>query len=59
MFLPIDVIKIDQSFVRDMLEDSGDKTIVQGIIALAKAFDLKVVAEGIGAPRKTSPPMRK
>ncbi|MGZ5050089.1 MAG: PAS domain S-box protein [Methylobacter sp.] len=45
--LPIDVIKIDQSFVRDMLEDNGDKTIVQGIIALAKAFDLKVVAEGI------------
>jgi diguanylate cyclase (GGDEF)-like protein/PAS domain S-box-containing protein len=45
--LPIDGIKIDQSFVRDMLEDNGGKTIVQGIIALAKAFDLKVVAEGI------------
>lgn len=45
--LPVDVLKIDQSFVRDMLEDNGDKAIVQGIIALAKAFDRQIVAEGI------------
>jgi diguanylate cyclase (GGDEF)-like protein/PAS domain S-box-containing protein len=45
--LPVDVLKIDQSFVRDMLEDKGDKAIVQGIIALALAFDREVVAEGI------------
>lgn len=45
--LPVNVIKIDQSFVRNMLEDHGDKAIVQGIIALAGAFHLKVVAEGI------------
>lgn len=45
--LPIDVLKIDQSFVRDMLEDKGDKAIVQGIIALARAFDRQTVAEGI------------
>jgi diguanylate cyclase (GGDEF)-like protein/PAS domain S-box-containing protein len=45
--LPVDVLKIDQSFVRDMLEDKGDKAIVQGIIALALAFDRQVVAEGI------------
>lgn len=45
--LPVNVIKIDQSFVRDMLEDNGDRAIVQGIIALAGAFNLKVVAEGI------------
>lgn len=45
--LPVDTLKIDQSFVRDMLEDKGDMAIVQGIIALARAFDRKTVAEGI------------
>jgi diguanylate cyclase (GGDEF)-like protein len=45
--LPVDVLKIDQSFVRDMLEDKGDMAIVQGIIALARAFDRQTVAEGI------------
>jgi diguanylate cyclase (GGDEF)-like protein/PAS domain S-box-containing protein len=45
--LPVDVLKIDQSFVRDMLEDKGDMAIVHGIIALARAFDRQTVAEGI------------
>jgi diguanylate cyclase (GGDEF)-like protein/PAS domain S-box-containing protein len=45
--LPVDSLKIDQSFVRDMLEDKGDMNIVQGIIALAQAFDRQTVAEGI------------
>jgi len=45
--LPVDVLKIDQSFVRDMIEDKGDMAIVQGIIALAQAFDRQTVAEGI------------
>ena len=45
--LPIDVLKIDQSFVRDMLEDKGDMAIVQGIIALARTFNRQTVAEGI------------
>lgn len=45
--LPVDVLKIDQSFVRDMLEDKGDMAIVQGIVALAHAFGLQTVAEGI------------
>ena len=45
--LPVDVLKIDQSFVRDMLEEKGDMAIVQGIIALARAFDRQTVAEGI------------
>jgi len=45
--LPVDVLKIDQSFVRDMLDDKGDMAIVQGIIALANAFGRHTVAEGI------------
>jgi diguanylate cyclase (GGDEF)-like protein/PAS domain S-box-containing protein len=45
--LPVDTLKIDQSFVRDMLFDNGDKAIVLGVIALAKAFDRRTVAEGI------------
>jgi len=45
--LPVDTLKIDQSFVRDMLEDKGDMAIVHGIIALAKAFERNTVAEGI------------
>ncbi|MBU0688188.1 MAG: EAL domain-containing protein [Gammaproteobacteria bacterium] len=45
--LPVDVLKIDQSFVRDMLTDKGDMAIVQGIIGLAHAFKRQIVAEGI------------
>jgi diguanylate cyclase (GGDEF)-like protein/PAS domain S-box-containing protein len=45
--LPVDTLKIDQSFIRDMLQDKGDRAIVQGVIALAKAFDRRTVAEGV------------
>ncbi|MDZ4201778.1 MAG: EAL domain-containing protein [Gallionella sp.] len=45
--LPVDALKIDQSFVRDMLVDKGDHAIVQGVIALADAFERKTVAEGV------------
>lgn len=40
-------IKIDQSFVRDILTDSGAVALVQGIIAMANALHLEVVAEGV------------
>jgi diguanylate cyclase (GGDEF)-like protein len=49
--LQVDTLKIDQSFVRDMLEDKGDMAIVKGIIALAKAFKRHTVAEGIETER--------
>ncbi len=45
--LPVATLKIDQSFIRDMQEGKSDKAMVQGIIALAKAYGLKTVAEGI------------
>ncbi|NHN29516.1 bifunctional diguanylate cyclase/phosphodiesterase [Paenibacillus agricola] len=45
--LPIDTIKIDQSFVRDILEDIDDQAIVQTIITLSHALHLNVIAEGV------------
>ena len=45
--LPTDYLKIDQSFIRDMLDDVDDKAIVQGIIGLAEAFERRVIAEGV------------
>jgi diguanylate cyclase len=48
--LPVDILKVDKSFVRDLGTDSGDLAIVQSIMALANAFGLDVVAEGVETP---------
>ncbi len=45
--LPVDSLKIDQSFVRDMLQDPEDLSIVEGVIGLATAFRHRVIAEGV------------
>jgi diguanylate cyclase (GGDEF)-like protein len=45
--LPVDTLKIDKGFVRHLGTDSGDLAIVQSIMALAQAFGLDVVAEGV------------
>lgn len=45
--LPVTQLKVDQSFVRDMLEDPDDLAIVRGVFSLATAFYRQVVAEGV------------
>jgi diguanylate cyclase (GGDEF)-like protein len=44
---PIDTIKIDRSFVRDLPDDSEDRAIAQAIISMGKALGMTVVAEGV------------
>ena len=45
--LPVDILKIDQSFVHGMLIDPEDLSIIEGVIGLAKSFHRQVIAEGV------------
>lgn len=45
--LPVNELKIDSSFIRDILQDSNDLDLVRGIIGLAKTFGKNIVAEGV------------
>lgn len=48
--LPISILKLDQSFVRDILTDADDLAILQGVHRLAEAFELITIAEGVETP---------
>jgi diguanylate cyclase (GGDEF)-like protein/PAS domain S-box-containing protein len=48
--LPLDFLKIDRSFVHNMLADRQDLAIVEGVIGLSETFGCKVVAEGVETP---------
>ena len=52
--LTVDELKIDQSFVRDMLSDHEDLSIINGLLGLGRAFSLKVVAEGVESAQHIS-----
>jgi diguanylate cyclase (GGDEF)-like protein/PAS domain S-box-containing protein len=51
---PVNTLKIDRSFVKDILEESNDKAIVNSIIAIAQHMDIHIITEGIEQPEQAN-----
>jgi predicted signal transduction protein with EAL and GGDEF domain len=49
---PLDALKIDQSFIRQIADSSGGNTIVSTIITMARSLNLRVIAEGVETPEE-------
>jgi len=52
--LPAETIKIDQSFVRNLLQDGDDATLISAIVGLSRAFHRNVLAEGVETPEQAA-----
>jgi len=52
--LPVSVLKIDKSFVRDLIDDKNDRVLVETITAMGNMLELEVVAEGVETPEQLS-----
>lgn len=53
-YFPIDTLKIDRSFVKDMLKNEGSMALVKSIIALGKNMKMKIIAEGVEQKEEAS-----
>ncbi|MDD5305466.1 MAG: EAL domain-containing protein, partial [Elusimicrobia bacterium] len=49
---PVDTLKIDQSFIRNIDSDAGDRAVVNAIISLGESLGLRIVAEGVETERQ-------
>ena len=51
---PVDILKIDQSFIKDLSLGSGDDTLIKAIISMGQSLNLKVIAEGVESEEQLS-----